>query len=105
MSCPPPHPAAGPDARRQPTSAPDIRWERTPSVVERSGAIDSANHERRRVPGGVEITWSGPKALGQWEQERAVPASSAVRKLEPQPQPDTAFGLLTVKPAPMRVST
>ena len=45
------------------------------------------------------------RRAGQWEQERAVPASSAVRKLEPQPQPETAFGLLTVKPAPMRVST
>ena len=41
----------------------------------------------------------------QWEQERGAPASSAVRKLEPQPQPETAFGLLTVKPAPMSVST
>ena len=42
---------------------------------------------------------------GQCAQERALPASSAVRKLEPQPQPETAFGLLTVKPAPIRVST
>ena len=42
---------------------------------------------------------------GQWEQERGVPAPSAVRKLEPQPQPETAFGLLTVKPAPISVST
>jgi hypothetical protein len=41
----------------------------------------------------------------QWAQERAVPASSAVRKLEPQPQAVTAFGLLTVKPAPISVST
>jgi hypothetical protein len=42
---------------------------------------------------------------GQWAQERAVPASSAVRKLEPQPQAATAFGLFTVKPAPISVST
>jgi hypothetical protein len=28
-----------------------------------------------------------------------------VRKLEPQPQPLTALGLLTVKPAPISVST
>ena len=48
-----------------------------------------------------------PRALParQCEQERGVPSPSAVRKLEPQPQPETAFGLLTVKPAPMRVST
>ena len=45
------------------------------------------------------------RPVRQWEQLRAVPASSAVRKLEPQPQPETAFGLLTVKPAPIRVST
>ena len=42
---------------------------------------------------------------GQCAQDRAVPSSSAVRKLEPQPQAATAFGLLTVKPAPMSVST
>ncbi len=42
---------------------------------------------------------------GQCEQERGVPSPSAVRKLEPQPQPETAFGLLTVKPAPISVST
>lgn len=42
---------------------------------------------------------------GQWEQDFAWPLSSAVRKLEPQPQPVTAFGLFTVKPAPMSVST
>ena len=33
-----------------------------------------------------------------------LPADSAVRKLLPQPQPETALGLFTVKPAPMRVS-
>src|SRR5215208_5585232 len=42
-------------------------------------------------------------ASRQWAQDRALPASSAVRKLEPQPQPDTAFGLLTVNPAPISV--
>jgi len=42
---------------------------------------------------------------GQCEQLRAWPASSDVRKLEPQPQPETAFGLFTVKPAPISVST
>ena len=41
----------------------------------------------------------------QWEQPLGAPSSSAVRKLEPQPQAATAFGLLTVKPAPIRVST
>jgi len=40
----------------------------------------------------------------QWWQEPAWPADSAVRKLLPQPQPETAFGLLTVKPAPISVS-
>ena len=34
-----------------------------------------------------------------------VPASSAVRNDEPQPHAATAFGLFTVKPAPMSVST
>jgi hypothetical protein len=42
---------------------------------------------------------------GQWAQDRAVPASSAVLKLDPQPHAATAFGLFTVKPAPMSVST
>ena len=59
-------------------------------------------------PGGVEggdAGREGPSGDRQWEQERGEPASSPVRKLEPQPQPETAFGLLTVKPAPMRVST
>ena len=45
------------------------------------------------------------RSVGQWEQPLGAPPSSAVRKLEPQPQAATAFGLLTVKPAPMRVST
>ncbi len=58
--------------------------------------------QRRRLPGGVGTAEEAP---GQWLQERAWPASSAVRKLDPQPQAATAFGLLTVKPAPMSVST
>ena len=44
-------------------------------------------------------------AESQWEQDWALPESSAVLKLEPHPQPLTAFGLFTVKPAPMSVST
>ena len=40
----------------------------------------------------------------QWLQPPGLPADSAVRKLLPQPQPETALGLLTVNPAPMRVS-
>lgn len=44
-------------------------------------------------------------AVRQCEQPFGAPPSSAVRKLEPQPQADTAFGLLTVKPAPISVST
>ena len=43
--------------------------------------------------------------VGQCAQPLGAPPSSAVRKLEPQPQAATAFGLLTVKPAPMSVST
>ncbi len=43
--------------------------------------------------------------FGQCEQPFGAPSSSAVRKLEPQPQAATAFGLFTVKPAPMSVST
>ncbi len=40
----------------------------------------------------------------QWLQPPGLPADSAVRKLLPQPQPDTALGLLTVNPAPISVS-
>ena len=42
---------------------------------------------------------------GQWAQARGEPESSDVRNDEPQPQPETALGLATVKPAPMSVST
>jgi hypothetical protein len=42
---------------------------------------------------------------GQWAQLLGAPLSSAVRKLDPQPHAETAFGLFTVKPAPMSVST
>ncbi len=41
---------------------------------------------------------------GQWLQPPGLPSESDVRKLLPQPQADTAFGLLTVKPAPISVS-
>ena len=44
-------------------------------------------------------------SIDQCEQPFGAPSSSAVRKLEPHPQAATAFGLLTVKPAPMSVST
>jgi hypothetical protein len=43
-------------------------------------------------------------ALDQWWQAPGAPADSEVRKLLPQPHADTAFGLLTVKPAPISVS-
>ena len=45
------------------------------------------------------------RSIDQCEQPFGAPSSSAVRKLEPHPQAATAFGLLTVKPAPMSVST
>jgi hypothetical protein len=41
----------------------------------------------------------------QWLQPPGLPDDSAVRKDDPHPQAATAFGLLTVKPAPMSVST
>jgi hypothetical protein len=68
-----------------------------------------------KASGGVASALGGSQAIPtdalrgladlQCAQERALPESSAVRKLEPQPHAVTAFGLLTVKPAPMRVST
>ena len=67
----------------------------------------SGNQQSRRGP-AARVRWLAgavTRRSGQWAQERAEPASPSVRKLEPQPQPETAFGLLTVKPAPMRVST
>src|SRR5205823_6499327 len=65
-------------------------------------ASHAGESRSRRRSGGFDALEG---SVGQWAQERALPASSAVRKLEPQPQAVTAFGLLTVKPAPMRVST
>src|SRR5690349_20363978 len=60
----------------------------------------------RRSPGGFWCCWCRwSVGADQCAQLLAVPASSAVRKLEPQPQAVTAFGLLTVNPAPMSVST
>ena len=63
----------------------------------------------RRSPGGswfiVVVPGRLGRRVGQCEQPFGAPPSSAVRKLEPQPQAATAFGLLTVKPAPISVST
>src|SRR5947207_7978773 len=42
---------------------------------------------------------------GQCAQARGLPVSSAVRNDDPHPQAATAFGLFTVKPAPISVST
>ena len=71
------------------------------------GAGNGTSKRRRAIPTASCATRGGRhrRPEGQCEQPRAWPASSAVRKLEPQPQPETAFGLLTVKPAPMSVST
>ena len=55
--------------------------------------------------GAVGRRRSPARSDGQCEQPFAEPASSAVRKLEPQPQAATAFGLFTVNPAPISVST
>ncbi len=41
----------------------------------------------------------------QWWQAPGAPSDSAVRNEEPQPHAATALGLLTVKPAPISVST
>jgi len=57
--------------------------------------------ERGRRPSSS----AGAGGRRQWAQAFGLPSSSAVRKLEPQPQAATAFGLLTVNPAPMSVST
>ena len=63
----------------------------------------------RRSPGGswfiVVVAPAVSAGGGQCAQPFGAPPSSAVRKLEPHPQAATAFGLLTVKPAPISVST
>ena len=71
------------------------------------GRVRSVESGSRRSPGGFDgvVRAAVRPAVGQWEQPFGAPSSSAVRKLEPQPQAATAFGLLTVKPAPIRVST
>jgi hypothetical protein len=77
-------------------------------VGSREGSLDRHGGAARRISEAAGDPAASGLRMGrvdQWEQERAVPASSAVRKLEPHPQADTAFGLLTVKPAPMSVST
>jgi hypothetical protein len=43
--------------------------------------------------------------LGQWEQDLASPAESAVWKEWPQPQVRTALGLWMVNPPPINSST
>ena len=75
-----------------------------------AGAQPTPIRESSEPPGARRLV-SGARACGpttrrgQCEQPFGAPPSSAVRKLEPQPQAATAFGLLTVKPAPMSVST
>ena len=59
--------------------------------------------ERRALTGPPSLC-AGTSAA-QWPQAPGAPADSSVRKLLPQPQPETALGLLTVNPAPMSVST
>jgi hypothetical protein len=56
---------------------------------------------KKRRANRLAVRWSG---FDQWWQAPGLPADSEVRKLLPQPQADTAFGLLTVKPAPISVS-
>ncbi len=71
-----------------------------------SPPIDEAAGCGRRPLWGHVVWWSGALAARvQWLQAEADPAESAVRKLDPQPHAATAFGLFTVKPAPMSVST
>lgn len=66
-------------------------------------------NDSRRSPGGsgsrAKVRPLGPGPEDQCEQPFGAPPSSAVRKLDPQPQAATALGLLTVKPAPISVST
>jgi hypothetical protein len=45
------------------------------------------------------------RAAVQWWQAPGAPSDSAVLNEEPHPQAATALGLLTVKPAPISVST
>ena len=60
---------------------------------------------RERKRRAFRLAARGFAELGdQWWQAPGLPAESAVLKLLPQPQADTALGLLTVKPAPISVS-
>ena len=92
------------DPERQGNARAEDGVEREERAAPRSAAVTGYGnaagvaHRRRRIGGRA-----GRPA--QWAQPRGAPPSSAVRKLEPQPQAATAFGLLTVKPAPIRVST
>lgn len=78
-------------------------------VVAAAGPPDAAgagpNEGRRRGPAASGAAMIPARAgRAQW-QAPGDPADSAVRKDDPHPQAETAFGLFTVKPAPMSVST
>src|SRR5436190_14557753 len=80
---------------------PGRRWWAADGRAAASGEQSRETNSRRagrRLAFWLEA--GGVPATAQWAQARAWPESSAVRKLEPQPQAATAFGLFTVKPAP-----
>ena len=68
-----------------------------------SSTVIGSRPNQKGEPVGL-ASADGSAAGDQWWQAPGLPADSAVRKLLPQPQPETALGLLTVKPAPMSVS-
>jgi hypothetical protein len=82
----------------RPASAADGRVTPGAGGRRRRLTAERAGGRQRMQPGDP-----GPGA--QWWQAPGLPADSAVRNDDPQPQADTAFGLFTVKPAPIRVST
>ncbi len=73
------------------------------------GGLHDRTQRRRR--GGSTASRGGrgdpgtARPADQWLQALGLPADSAVLNDEPQPHAATAFGLFTVKPAPIRVST
>jgi hypothetical protein len=71
-------------------------WEKPPVVSRRLG--DWRRNEGRLRP-------TEASGAGQCAQARGLPVSSAVRNDDPHPQAATAFGLFTVNPAPISVST
>ncbi len=90
------------DVQRQGHARTEHRTEREQrDLVHRS---DGRTESERRALTGPPSPCVWPSAA-QWPQAPGAPANSSVRKLLPQPQPETALGLLTVKPAPMSVST